>query len=1191
MKEKINRLAKGIIDSEVPQIICSPYTIDDVVRAGEITKKEIYITSENNLHIKGLMYSSSERVCIQNYAFGGLRNHITYEINSGHLEHGDIIKGSFYLVTNGGEKEIPYSFRVELGNSGKVLGGLETAADFGKLAKNDWDTALRLFEYQDFIEAPFMQDIGIRAVYDGLKGRVNRHNQMEEFLVFLKVKDPVRLEIPEETRFYENLLEPLDDKILIKKNTWGYAYMEAKADGDFILLPQKIITNADFTDNQCEFKFRIQPSRLHKGRNFGAVILTMYNKTVTIPVEALGDETVEVSDGTAAVARKDLERYISLRLDYESGTYEDAFILNQMIQKLELVRALYEPNNRLNLMYAELLFLTDNKEQACLILDESRESILMSRLEEVEDYCYYQYLNLLIHPNDGQKESLIRLLNKYLEERKQNHYLFFLLLKLDEDLAENPANLLARIKKIYARGCHSPLLYAKVCKILNGNPEFLKNLEGMELQALNYGVKKDVISSDLALKTAKTANAVKYFNKILYHILAKLYEKYPEKEILGALCGILIKGGIRTADAFTWYEKALAEKVSLTRLYEYYLYSLPKDYNHALPREILLYFSYDNELDRYNKSVLYQNILTYVNADTAIYKDYEREIEQFAMNQLFAAQINRRLAVIYDHMIYKDMIDKPVAKVLPAILRSYRISCRNQAMKYVVVCHEELLEEEAYIINDGVAYVPLFSEKSHILFQDAYGNRYADIAYVKTPVMDKPELEQRCFEVYPEHTMLLLKECGKILELENPDEGQIRLLEQLAGQLKLHPMYEKKILSKIVSYYARMAAGEEEDTAEKSSSYLLMMDMKSVTRAERISVCETFIRQGYIREAYELIKEYGAEKISDKHLLKMCSKMILQSLFDQDDLLLHLSYRVFDAGFSDSVVMDYLCEHYNGTASQMYRVLKQGLLDHVETYDLEERLLAQMLFSDAMLNIDKVFDLYASRKKTSESIVKAYFTVKSAEYFIQGLPSDDKVFSYLEGAIHGTIEKDKVPTIYLLALTKYYSTLPKLTDEQKKLCETIMNIILSEGMVFAYFKDLAKHMAIPEDIMDKGIIQYCGRKDSKVELKIRILPDEEEFHAEEMKRVYQGIFIKQKILFEGEIMEYQIYDLKDGTRVLAKEGSISCDMSAFPKSDSRFACLNDMGLCLSLKEEESLKKKMQEYLVKIATAEELFSLM
>lgn len=1191
MKEKINRLAKGIIDAEVPQMICSPDTIDEAVRAGEVTKREVYITSENNLHIKGLVYSSNERVSVQNYAFGGLRNHITFEINSNHLEHGDIIKGSFYLVTNSGEKEIPYSFRVELGNSGKVLGGLETAEDFGRLAKNDWDTALRLFEYQDFIEAPFMQDISIRAVYDGLKGRVNRNNQLEEFLVFLKVKEPVKLEISDEKRFYDNLPEPMDDTIVIKKNTWGFAYMEARADGDFILFPQKVVTNADFTDNECRFSFRIQPARLHKGRNFGAIILKMFNDTVTIPLEVLGDETVEItgSDQEETVSKKDLEKYFSLRLDYESGAYTDALSVNRMLQELELVRALYRPDNLLNLMYAELLILSDNKEQACMILDECRESILTSRLENVENYCYYQYLNLLIRPNDSQKESLIRLLNKYLEERKLSYYLFFLLLKLDEGLAENSGVLVARMKKLYLRGCRSPLLYAKTCRILNENPEFLKNLEGLELQALHYGVKKELVTSDLALKTAHAANGAKHYNRILYRILVDLYKKFPEKELLGAICGILIRGGVRTEEAFSWYEKALEEKISLTRLYEYYLYSLPKDYSHALPREILLYFSYDNGLDDTNKSVLYQNILSYVNPDTAIYKDYEREIEKFAMNQLFSARINRRLAVIYDHMIYKDMIDKPVAKVLPAVLKSYRIWCRNPEMKYVVVCHEELLEEEAYSITDEVAYVPLFSENSHILFQDAYGNRYADVAYVKTPVMDKPDLEKRCFEVYPDHTMLLLKECGRILDIETPDEEQIQLLERLTGQLRLHPLYEKKILSKIVSYYAKMAA-EAEDGAE-SGSYLLMMDLKVLTRRERVSVCETYIRQGYISEAYELIKEYGAEGISEKHLLKFCSKMILQKLFDQDQLLLHLSFRVFEAGYSDSVTMDYLCEHYNGTADQMYRVLKQGMIDHVETYDMEERLLAQMLFTDTMVKIDKVFDLYASRKKTSESILKAYFTVKSAEYFMQGAPSDDKVFSYLEGAVHGTLDKDKVPTIYLLALTKYYSNLPSLDGEQKKLCEAVMNIILSEGMIFAYFKDLAKHITIPEDIMDKGIIQYSGKKDSKVELRVRILPDEEEFHTEEMKRVYQGIFIKQKILFEGEIMEYQIYDSKDGARELVEEGSVSCDMAAFPKSDSRFACLNDMGLCLSLKEEESLKKKMQEYLVKNATAEELFSLM
>lgn len=66
----------------------------------------------------------------------------------------------------------------------------------------------------------------------------------------------------------------------------------------------------------------------------------------------------------------------------------------------------------------------------------------------------------------------------------------------------------------------------------------------------------------------------------------------------------------------------------------------------------------------------------------------------------------------------------------------------------------------------------------------------------------------------------------------------------------------------------------------------------------------------------------------------------------------------------DSVILDYLCEHFNGTVDQMYRVLMQGIKEHVETYDLEERLVAQMLFTGCTEKMDRVFELYASRKKT-----------------------------------------------------------------------------------------------------------------------------------------------------------------------------------------------------------------------------------
>ena len=210
MRERINRLARGIIDNGSPELVLAPERVEASVPAGEVIRGEILVSSGNNLHIKGLVYSSHERVRVVNSAFGGLRNRIIYEVNVGFSEHGDEIKGSFYLVTNGGEREIPYSLRIQAGSAGETLDALAAPDDFGKLAKRDLDRALQLFEYQDFVEAPFMQDARCRTLYDGLKGRPGRRNLLEEFLVALGVKEPVELSVDTEGRVYEN---PLDQRL------------------------------------------------------------------------------------------------------------------------------------------------------------------------------------------------------------------------------------------------------------------------------------------------------------------------------------------------------------------------------------------------------------------------------------------------------------------------------------------------------------------------------------------------------------------------------------------------------------------------------------------------------------------------------------------------------------------------------------------------------------------------------------------------------------------------------------------------------------------------------------------------------------------------------------------------------------------------------------------------------------------
>ena len=248
MKERINRLAKGIIDSEQPKMTWSPEKIDETLRMNTLMQRNLWIGSENGLSVKGFVYSSNLRVRIpgDNNSFGGLRCRIVYEVDTSFLTAGDTITGSFYLVTNCGEEEIPYEFHVEVADAGKTLGDLKTAEDFLRVAENDMETALRLLEYPDFVEVPFMQDLHVRALYDGLKGHGSRANFMEEFLVGLGVKKPVGLTIPGRARVYAELAENAEDTIEIRMDNWGSVYLEVTADGEFLHLPKKSATQADF---------------------------------------------------------------------------------------------------------------------------------------------------------------------------------------------------------------------------------------------------------------------------------------------------------------------------------------------------------------------------------------------------------------------------------------------------------------------------------------------------------------------------------------------------------------------------------------------------------------------------------------------------------------------------------------------------------------------------------------------------------------------------------------------------------------------------------------------------------------------------------------------------------------------------------------------------------------------------------
>ena len=72
-------------------------------------------------------------------------------------------------------------------------------------------------------------------------------------------------------------------------------------------------------------------------------------------------------------------------------------------------------------------------------------------------------------------------------------------------------------------------------------------------------------------------------------------------------------------------------------------------------------------------------------------------------------------------------------------------------------------------------------------------------------------------------------------------------------------------------------------------------------------------------------------------------------------------------------------------------------------------------------------------------------------------------------------------------------------------------------------------------------------------LRVRVLPDEEDFHEEEMRMVYKGIYVKQKVLFEGEIMEYEIYEEENGALEKKANGELSCPEVPAGDKGNRFS--------------------------------------
>ena len=107
MKELIEKLARGVIEYDVPVLEVSVSEIDKKVYSEKSFKSSFTVFSSNDVPLKGFVYSSNEKIVIEDKTFAGKSQEINFSIATEYINDGDEVNGEINVVSNGGEVVIP----------------------------------------------------------------------------------------------------------------------------------------------------------------------------------------------------------------------------------------------------------------------------------------------------------------------------------------------------------------------------------------------------------------------------------------------------------------------------------------------------------------------------------------------------------------------------------------------------------------------------------------------------------------------------------------------------------------------------------------------------------------------------------------------------------------------------------------------------------------------------------------------------------------------------------------------------------------------------------------------------------------------------------------------------------------------------------------------------------------------------
>ena len=836
----------------------------------------------------------------------------------------------------------------------------------------------------------------------------------------------------------------------------------------------------------------------------------------------------------------------------------------------------YVTDTDAHLACAWYLTVSGQHEDARKELLSIQDAVQKDRMNGKDRYCLFMKLVSMIQDSKESGEQCRELTHKLFMDGARSGLMFELEYRLNPEFSESTERASQLLLQFYTIASHDPMVFLETCSLWEKDTSAVNVLTEYELRSALFGLRCGLISEKTLFRVfSHELKNPKLLN--LYMLILKLaYKKFGNQEFLQAVCNVYLQKKNTGARYFQWYRDAVGLNLAMPGLYEYYMYSLPKDFDEPLPMNLVLYFGYGRENSSIPLDLLYANIVKFYADDEKVMDAYREKIEAYAVKKLRLEEFSPAMLPVFQTVLDREHCTGENAGGMMSLLELRRIRTSLSGVRRAVVHYPQLNQESSFPIIDGEALAPVYSEQAVIAFEDRFGNRHHDPACRMEKVFDEPSLQEECASLLPDRLLLQLKEADHI-KPGTLKERDLFLATTLIKNRNIDGFYRARLFEALVDL--SMSPGMQHVNC---CEFLMEAEFTAFSPEYRSKMLSVLIDRGYYKEAFARILEYGAERLDDDHLQLCAENMMGEPLLRGDRMMTAICWRLYKNQHGGSMVYDVLASYFEGSTQDMLQLIRRLRQKHQPTKGLVEQAFTECIYAGNNRDLDVLFDWYVSENGSESLLKSAYLVLRSHQYFMKERSLTDTAAEELKNRVWS------LPKVCMLALLTYFANdNGPMTTDDRTLAEALVKAAAGENLVLGCFSKLEKHIQMPVELEGRIYVEYRDPEALDVAVVGQILPGRHYFHRM-LKKIYPGVFVRSFILYKREWIQYYFSVQKRGGSVTEVEGDI-ISQEADPKNrGSRYEDISRLEQKIRRNQLRDTAELVRAQLLKDAMIEDIF---